>query len=944
MAKINVIKKSKDLTQEIDKVSSDFNTLSRNAHALEKKIENKKAAFAKRDQELKAKAEQEAKLAETKVDVAEDAEIAAEKKSTDEVRVADNSVEMQEKTVEIEAVQEKKENVVESESTNDEAAKAESKPNAVSDAEVKEKSTGKDNTTVEDVKAENVKTENVKPESVKPQNVKRESTKKADNGSVYGREQGKKTSDNKNGRFGEKDYSRSDRNDNRSERSDNRTDKGDRTQRPQREFNKDGRPQQGRDDNRKPYQGQGGYAKNAGIPMKDKDEEDSSRKKFPSHAKNDSRSKDKDSISSILPNKPTDTNRNFGQKIKDKSKKTREEYWDDGKPASNKNNYHNSKQNDHNKNQNTYVAPERKKAIVIGDTITVKDFSESVGISVAEIVKKLMSYGIFATINNEIDFDTAQLVSEEFGIVVTKSVAKSAEDKFDDLIKDDDDDSVKVKRPPIVTVMGHVDHGKTSLLDVIRNSNVTDKEAGGITQHIGAYTVNHKGNKITFLDTPGHEAFTTMRSRGAKVTDVAVIVVAANDGVMPQTIEAIHHAKAAGTPIIIAMNKIDIYGINPETVKKQLAENDILVEDWGGDVACIPVSAKTREGIDDLLEMILLVAEMQELKANPDKKARGTIIEARLDKSKGPVATVLVQNGTLREGETVVAGMTFGNVRAMFDHYGKRIKKAGPSIPVEVTGLGDVPQAGDMLFAIDDSKLSRNIVEERIRKYRETTINASKSVSLEDLFSQINEGDVKSLNLIIKADVQGSVEAVKQSLEKLSNDEVKVVCIHGAVGAITEADVSLAKASSAIIIGFNVRTIGNVDDIAQASGVDIRNYSIIYNAIDDVTAAMKGMLAPIYKEVIQGRAEVRMTFKVSGVGTVAGAYVIKGKIHRHDKVRVLREGIVIFDGELESLKRFKDDVKEVAEGYECGICVKGFNDVKEMDVFEAYSMEEVERK
>ena len=886
MAKINVIKKSKDLIEEIDKMDTQFSSLSRNAAQLEKELTKKKLAFAQRDEAERARtaealAEEQGKT-ETKTDVAEQM---------------------------TEAVTEQKEN------------------KAPADVAQMPQSTA-----TEPEKKEQEK-KVAEPESKKAEPEKKDAPREKND--IQASQN--RTAPKKDG-FAQGA---------RPERTD-RQPRAERTDRPERSDKQNRAPNGARDGANNKFAQKNDFYKQQGNQQrmaKDKDDDDSEsqHRRAPSH-KSDKNAKVKESISAMLPNKASET-RNFGQKIKDKSKKTREEYWDDGKPSSTKNYHNNQKQNEQNKHQNTYVAPERKKAIVIDNSITVKDFSEAVGISVAEIVKKLMSYGIFATINNEIDFDTAELVAEEFGITVTKSMAKSAEDKFDDLIKEDDDDeSKKVKRPPIVTVMGHVDHGKTSLLDAIRNSNVTDKEAGGITQHIGAYTVNHKGNKITFLDTPGHEAFTTMRSRGAKVTDVAVIVVAANDGVMPQTIEAINHAKAADTPIIIALNKMDVHGANPENVKKQLAEHDVLVEDWGGDVACIPVSAKTKEGIEDLLEMIILVTDMLELKANPDTKARGTIIEARLDKSKGPVATILVQNGTLREGETVVAGMTFGNVRAMFDHNGKRIKKAGPSIPVEITGLNDVPQAGDMIFAIADSKLSRNIVEERINKYREMTINASKPVSLDDLFDQIKQGDVKTLNLIIKADVQGSVEAVKQSLEKLSNDEVKVVCIHSAVGAITEADVSLAKASNAIIIGFNVRAIGNVDEIAQNNGIDIRNYSIIYNAIDDVSAAMKGMLAPVYKEVVHGRAEVRMTFKVSGVGTVAGSYVIKGKVNRHDKVRIIRDGIVVFEGEMESLKRFKDDVKEVAEGFECGIGIKNFNDIKEMDIIEAYAMEEVERK
>ena len=895
MAKINLIKKTKNLTEEVNKLETQYSSLSRSAAQLEKEIAKKKLAFAQRDEAAKLKTEQvqvEDKQAETVVESVQN--IVKDRENSDpEAQNASVQTDSEKKTETVKKTETSTQgtNEIREDVAHTQVKKYETEVTKSSFAPKEDKSV---------MKKDGV----ANPTGDRPARTDR----------GFG-------NDRPNRNF-----------------AGERQDRGEKSERPNRPqgtgrdgtYNKFGQ----KNDFRKQTQNQQRIPKD-----KDEDESDSSRRRAPAHKSDKG---PKDSISDILPNKSAET-RNFGQKIKDKSKKTREEYWDDGKPSS-KNFHNNQKQNEQNKHQNTYSAPERKKAIVIENTVTVKDFSEAVGISVAEIVKKLMSYGIFATINNEIDFDTAQLVAEEFGITVTKSMAKSAEDKFDDLIKDDDDESKKVKRPPIVTVMGHVDHGKTSLLDAIRNSNVTDKEAGGITQHIGAYTVNHKGNKITFLDTPGHEAFTTMRSRGAKVTDVAVIVVAANDGVMPQTIEAINHARAADTPIIIAMNKMDVYGVNPENVKKQLAENGVLVEEWGGDVACIPVSAKTREGIEDLLEMIILVTDMQELKANPDTKARGTIIEARLDKSKGPVATILVQNGTLREGETVVAGMTYGNVRAMFDHNGKRIKKAGPSIPVEITGLNDVPQAGDMIFAIADSKLSRNIVEERISKYRETTINASKPVSLDDLFDQIKQGDVKALNLIIKADVQGSVEAVRQSLEKLSNDEVKVVCIHGAVGAITEADVSLAKASNAIIIGFNVRAIGNVDEIAQNSGVDVRNYSIIYNAIDDVSAAMKGMLAPVYKEVIHGRAEVRMTFKVSGVGTVAGSYVIKGKINRHDKVRVIRDGIVVFEGEMESLKRFKDDVKEVAESYECGIGIKNFNDIKENDIIEAYAMEEVERK
>ncbi len=863
MAKVNVIKKSKELTDTIGVMNSQLNTLSRNAYQLEKELAKKKAEFAKRDEELRAKQ-------------------AAEEAPAQTTQIEQPVVQQEPEKTELEKTE-----------------------------------------PVANQNAEQTETEQeISPEHIEESHIENRPSPKVHNKNEAQKDRATEQSRN------------------------DRRERSDRPQRSQSSDNRQGSKPQGkdfrRDDTRKSQNNSNPRNNNNMGFSKDEDEDNSRRRP----QKSEKSSKDRDGMASMISSKPTTADsRKFDQKIKDKSKKTREDDdFDDGKPST-KNNSNHQKKNNSREQKQQHVNVERKKAIVLGNNVTVKEFSETIGVSVAEIVKKLMTYGMLVTINNEIDFDTAQLVAEELGIEVTRTSAKSAEDRFDDLIKEEDEDeSKKIKRAPIVTVMGHVDHGKTSLLDAIRNSNVTDKEAGGITQHIGAYTVNHKGNKITFLDTPGHEAFTTMRSRGAKVTDVAVIVVAANDGVMPQTIEAIHHAKAAETPIIIAMNKMDLYGVNPDTVKKQLAENDILVTDWGGDVECIPVSAKTRDGIDDLLEMILLVSELLELKANPDTKARGTIIEARLDKSKGPVATILVQNGTLREGDTVVAGMTLGSVRAMFDHNGKRIKKAGPSIPVEITGLNDVPQAGDMIYAIEDSKLSKSIVEERISRYRESTLNATKSVSLDDLFNQIKQGDVKTLNLVIKADVQGSVEAVRQSLEKLSNDEVKVSCIHGAVGAITEADISLAKASNAIVIGFNVRAIGNAEDLAQSSGVDIRHYSIIYNAIDDVTAAMNGMLAPVYKEVIHGRAEVRMTFRVSGVGMIAGSYVTKGKIMRHDKVRIIRDGIVIYESEMESLKRFKDDAKEVAEGYECGIGIKNFSDIKELDIIEAYAMEEVERK
>lgn len=586
--------------------------------------------------------------------------------------------------------------------------------------------------------------------------------------------------------------------------------------------------------------------------------------------------------------------------------------------------------------------PERKKAIIMGEIITVKELSEKIGITVAEIMKKLMSLGILATINQNLDYDTAAIVASEFGIQLDKKAAKS----FEEILIDEDtedDPSTLVPRPPIVTVMGHVDHGKTSLLDAIRNSRVTAQEAGGITQHIGAYTVDVDGKPITFLDTPGHEAFTSMRARGAQVTDIAILVVAANDGVMPQTVEAINHAKEAGVPIVVAINKIDVTGANPERVKQELTEHDLLVEEWGGDTIAVPVSALHNEGIDTLLEMVLLVAEMQELKANPNRLAKGTIIEAELDKGRGPVATVLVQNGTLKVGDSIVAGIAYGRVRAMMDHTGKRLKAAGPSTPVQVLGLTEVPEAGDILYAVQDDKLAKQVSEERKEKAKEQQIKASSKMSLDDLFSKISEGEVKELNLIIKADVQGSVEAVKQSLERLSNEEVRVRTIHGAVGAISESDVMLATASNAIIIGFNVRPAPSASELAAREGIDIRLYRVIYNAIEDMEAAMKGMLDPEYREVILGHAEVRETFKVPGAGIVAGCYVTDGKILRNADARLVRNGIVIYEGKISSLRRFKDDVREVATGYECGISLENFNDIKEEDIIEVSIQEEIKR-
>nr|WP_211230015.1 translation initiation factor IF-2 [Desulfovirgula thermocuniculi] len=584
-----------------------------------------------------------------------------------------------------------------------------------------------------------------------------------------------------------------------------------------------------------------------------------------------------------------------------------------------------------------------KKPIVIGESVTVKELAEKMKKSPAEVIKKLLMLGVVATINQEIDADTAGVVAAEFGFEVEVKVEPDIEAQL--LQEPEEDPSALVPRPCVVTVMGHVDHGKTSLLDAIRQTNVTATEAGGITQHIGAYQVEHNGKKITFLDTPGHEAFTAMRARGAKVTDIAVLVVAADDGVMPQTVEAINHARAAGVPIIVAINKIDKPNANPERVKQQLTEYGLVAEEWGGDTVMVPVSAKTRQGLEDLLEMILLVAEMQELKANPNRPARGTVIEARLDKGRGPVATVLVQNGTLEVGDNLVAGTTWARVRAMLDHKGRRVKKASPSMPVEVLGFAEVPQAGDQFFVVPDEKTARQIAEKRASRKREEEFRAAAPrVSLDDLFRQIKEGQVKELRIIIKADVQGSAEALKQALERLSTEEVKVSIIHQGVGAITETDIMLASASNAIIIGFNVRPDVNARRVAEREKVDIRLYRVIYEAIDDVKKAMSGLLEPEYREVFLGRAEVRKIFKISKVGTVAGCYVTEGKITRDAGVRLLRDGKVVYEGRLASLKRFKDDVREVAQGYECGLSLEKYNEIQEGDIIEAYTMEAVKRE
>ncbi len=581
-----------------------------------------------------------------------------------------------------------------------------------------------------------------------------------------------------------------------------------------------------------------------------------------------------------------------------------------------------------------------KITVLIPDAITVGELAERMNRPATEVVKKLMFLGIMATVNETLDFDTASLIAEDFECIVEKEIIVTEEDK---LFNDVEDDPKSLKpRSPVVVVMGHVDHGKTSLLDTIRNTNVTAGEFGGITQHIGAHRVRVGDKKITFLDTPGHEAFTAMRARGALVTDIAILVVAADDGIMPQTIEAINHARAAEVSIIVAINKIDKEGANPDRVRQELTEHGLVPEDWGGDTICVEVSAKQNKNIDTLLDMVLLVAEMKELKANPDRRAKGTVIEAQLDKGRGPVATVLVQNGTLRTGDIVVAGTAVGRVRAMSDDKGKNVKKAGPSIPVEILGLSEVPEGGDTFYAVDDERKARAVVEARKFKEKQEKQKETTTVSLENLFEHIEAGKMKELNIIVKADVQGSVEAVKQSLERISNDEVKVKVIHGAVGAITESDVLLASASNAIIVGFNVRPTTGASDAAATSGVDLRMYRVIYDAIEDIENAMKGMLEPVFREAIIGHVEIRTTFKVSGVGTIGGAYVLDGKIQRNSNVRVVRDGIVIHEGELASLKRFKDDAKEVMSGYECGISIEKYNDIKEGDIVEAYVMEQVE--
>ena len=588
------------------------------------------------------------------------------------------------------------------------------------------------------------------------------------------------------------------------------------------------------------------------------------------------------------------------------------------------------------------VAPKITNAVITTQEVSIKALSEKIGVTASEIIKQLFKEGVMKTINDTVDFDYAEYIAGLNGVTLELKLEKTAEEIISGAGEDDGLENDE-KRPPIVTVMGHVDHGKTSLLDAIRHTHVTSGEAGGITQHIGAYTVTCHGEPITFIDTPGHAAFTAMRARGAKVTDVAIIVVAADDGVKPQTVEAINHAKAAGVSIVVAINKMDKPDVDPDRVKQQLTEYGLLAEEWGGDTIMVPVSAKTGMNLDKLLESVLLVAEMKELKANSKKRATGTIIEAKLDKGKGPVATVLVSNGTLHVGDSLIAGAATGKIRAMFDDKGRKVKSAGPSIPVEVLGFSEVPAAGDFMYVADD-KLVKKAAEERKDKIKlENARQSTPAMNLDNLFGKISEGQLKNLNLIVKTDVVGSLEALKASLEKISNDEVRVSCIHGGVGGINETDVILAKASQAIVIGFNVRADSNAKSLAEKEGVDIHLYNVIYDAVDDVTAAMKGMLAPKYKETTVGSVEVREVFKITGVGTVAGAYVTQGKAVRSGKVRIYRDNIMIYDGTINALKRFKDDVKEVAAGYECGISVVNYNDIKVGDVFEVYQVEEIQQ-
>ena len=737
--------------------------------------------------------------------------------------------------------------------------------------------------------------------------------------------EGRQQNRNNNGAQGNRDSRNGNRNDGRLQNRNNNGGQANRDNRDSRDNNRNG--------NRQGGGRQGGYAAKSSQPAVAMHGE-SRAQAAAARNRNESRDAMRDSRDN------RQGNRNAGKSRKEKPQLKGSYATRESRP--NRSAGHQMPTNRNRKPNNAPKAPQPAVEIVrptyveVGESINVQEFAKLIKREVNEVIKALFMLGMMVTINQDIDYDTAQLIGENFGVEVGQ---KAPEEDPTEVPEVDDPPEKRLPRPPVITVMGHVDHGKTSLLDAIRKTNVTAREAGGITQHIGAYKVNYQGKQIVFLDTPGHEAFTAMRARGAQVTDVAILVVAADDGVMPQTIEAINHAKAAKVPIIVAINKMDRPGANPDHVKQQLAEHELIPEDWGGDTIMVPVSAHQKTGITDLLEMILLVAEMQELKANPNLPAHGTIIEAQLDKGRGPVATVLVQRGTLHIGDTIIAGTCYGKVRAMINDRGEKVKKALPSTPVEVLGLNDVPQAGDILDSTDE-KIARSVAEKRIAKKKEDEIKANSKVSLDDLFERIKEGEIKELDIVVKADVQGTIEALKASLEKIKNDEVKVAVIHSGVGAINESDVSLASAANALIIGFNVRPDANARKAAETEKVDIRTYRVIYDAINDVEAAIKGMLAPKFKEVIQGRVECRQLITISKL-KIAGCYVLEGKVTNSSKVRVVRDGIVVHEGVIESLRRFKDDVKEVAQGYECGLTLEKFSDIKEGDIFEIYDMEEI---
>lgn len=737
--------------------------------------------------------------------------------------------------------------------------------------------------------------------------------------------EGRQQNRNNNGAQGNRDNRNGNRNDGRLQNRNNNGGQANRDNRDSRDNNRNG--------NRQGGGRQGGYAAKSSQPAVAMHGE-SRAQAAAARNRNESRDAMRDSRDN------RQGNRNAGKSRKEKPQLKGSYATRESRP--NRSAGHQMPTNRNRKPNNAPKAPQPAVEIVrptyveVGESINVQEFAKLIKREVNEVIKALFMLGMMVTINQDIDYDTAQLIGENFGVEVGQ---KAPEEDPTEVPEVDDPPEKRLPRPPVITVMGHVDHGKTSLLDAIRKTNVTAREAGGITQHIGAYKVNYQGKQIVFLDTPGHEAFTAMRARGAQVTDVAILVVAADDGVMPQTIEAINHAKAAKVPIIVAINKMDRPGANPDHVKQQLAEHELIPEDWGGDTIMVPVSAHQKTGITDLLEMILLVAEMQELKANPNLPAHGTIIEAQLDKGRGPVATVLVQRGTLHIGDTIIAGTCYGKVRAMINDRGEKVKKALPSTPVEVLGLNDVPQAGDILDSTDE-KIARSVAEKRIAKKKEDEIKANSKVSLDDLFERIKEGEIKELDIVVKADVQGTIEALKASLEKIKNDEVKVAVIHSGVGAINESDVSLASAANALIIGFNVRPDANARKAAETEKVDIRTYRVIYDAINDVEAAIKGMLAPKFKEVIQGRVECRQLITISKL-KIAGCYVLEGKVTNSSKVRVVRDGIVVHEGVIESLRRFKDDVKEVAQGYECGLTLEKFSDIKEGDIFEIYDMEEI---